>query len=58
VWGGEAPERALATAAAEWDTITQRIGVDAQKATYAEFKKLPGAYASNTIEKLGRAVTL
>ena len=48
----------LEAAAAEWDATTDRIGVDVQKATYAEFKKLPGAYADNTIEKLGMAVKL
>jgi multiple sugar transport system substrate-binding protein len=58
VWAGTDPEKALKEAGAEWDGITQRIGVATQKATYAEFKKLPGAYADNTIEKLGKAVKL
>jgi len=58
VWAGTDPKAALKTAAAEWDSITQRIGVENQKASYAEFKKLPGAYASNTIAKLGKAVKL
>ena len=54
VWAGNDPKAALASAAAEWDSITERIGLDSQKAFYAEFKKFPGAYADNTIEKLGR----
>lgn len=58
VWAGENPDAALKTAATEWDTITERLGVETQKAAYAEFKKLPGAYADNTIEKLGQAVKL
>jgi multiple sugar transport system substrate-binding protein len=58
VWAGTDPRAALQTAAAEWDTTTQRLGVDSQKAFYAEFKKLPGSYADHTIEKLGMAVKL
>jgi multiple sugar transport system substrate-binding protein len=58
VWAGTDPKAALQTAAAEWDTTTQRLGVDSQKAFYAEFKKLPGSYADHTIEKLGMAVKL
>ncbi len=58
VWAGEDPATALATAAAEWDDTTDRLGVDSQKAYYAEFLKLPGATADNTVEKLGMAVNL
>ncbi len=58
VWAGEDPQRALETAAAEWDQTTERLGVESQKAFYEEFKKLPGATADNTVEKLGMAVTL
>ncbi len=58
VWAGADPNEALQKAAAEWDSITDRIGVEPQKAFYEEFKKLPGSYADNTIEKLGMAVTL
>src|SRR3712207_4873594 len=31
VWAGEDPQRALETAAAEWDQTTERLGVDSQK---------------------------
>jgi multiple sugar transport system substrate-binding protein len=58
VWAGADPMTALQTAAAEWDTTTERLGVEAQKAFYQEFLKLPGATADNTVEKLGMAVTL
>lgn len=58
VWAGEDPKAALARAAAEWDVVTQRIGVDSQRAAYEQFLKLPGCYPDHTIAKLGMAVTL
>jgi ABC-type sugar transport system, periplasmic component len=58
VWAGTDPKTALETAAAEIDATTERLGVDSQKAYYAEFLKLPGATADNTVEKLGMAVKL
>ena len=58
VWAGEDPQKALETAAAEWDQTTDRLGVESQKAFYEEFKKLPGATAENTVEKLGMAVSI
>ena len=58
VWAGTDPKTALETAAAEIDATTERLGVDSQKAYYAEFLKLPGATADNTVEKLGMAVRL
>jgi multiple sugar transport system substrate-binding protein len=58
VWAGEDPKAALDACAAEWDSTTEKLGVDAQRESYVQFKKQPGAYADNTIEKLGQAVTL
>ena len=58
VWAGADPKASLETAAAEWDTVTDRLGAESQKGYYQEFLKLPGATADNTIEKLGLAVTL
>ncbi|MBS3651477.1 extracellular solute-binding protein [Pseudaminobacter sp. 19-2017] len=58
VWAGGDPDAALKTAAAEMNATTERLGVDSQKAFYAEFLKLPGATADNTVEKLGMAVKL
>ncbi len=56
VWAGEDPKQALTKAAAEWDAITHKIGVDTQRAAYEQFMKLPGSYPDHTIEKLGLAV--
>jgi multiple sugar transport system substrate-binding protein len=58
VWAGEDPKTALQRAAAEWDATTERLGVDSQRDAYLQFVKLPGAYADNTIEKMGLAVHL
>ena len=58
VWAGSDPKTALTTAAAEWDAVTKRLGVASQKAFYAEYNKLPGSSAANTVEKLGLAVKL
>jgi multiple sugar transport system substrate-binding protein len=58
VWAGTDPKEALATAAAEMDATTDRLGAESQKAYYTEFLKLPGATADNTVEKLGMSVTL
>lgn len=58
VWAGQDPKEALETAAAEWDRTTSKLGIDSQRDAYEQFKKLPGAFASNTIEELGQAVHL
>ena len=58
VWAGADPKAALETAAAEWDSTTDRLGVDSQKAFFAEYMKLPGSSADNTVAKLGMAVKL
>ena len=44
--GGADPKTSLDTAAQEWDAITQRIGVDKQKASYDDWVKRlgPNAY--------------
>ena len=44
VYGGTAPKQALDKAAAEWDQITQRIGVDKQRQAYQEWASKPNAY--------------
>ena len=58
VWAGTDAKAALQTAAAEWDQVTERLGADSQKAFYAEYLKLPGSSANNTVEKLGMGVKL
>jgi multiple sugar transport system substrate-binding protein len=58
VWAGEDPASALAKADAEWDATTHKIGTDAQRTSYEQFRKLPGSYADHTVEALGMAVHL
>jgi multiple sugar transport system substrate-binding protein len=57
-WAGTDPKAALATAAAEWDQVTQKLGVDSQKAAYEQFQKLAGSYGDHTVETVGLAVHL
>ena len=45
----------LNSIAQEWDSITNRLGTDRIKASYANFVKLPGAYRNNTIAALGKS---
>jgi len=58
VWAGTDPKSALQTAAAEWDATTQRLGVEQQKAFFAEYRRLPGSSADRTVEALGMAAKL
>ncbi len=44
LWGGEDAKSILDAAAAEWDAITERIGVDKQKAVYQAWAAKSGAY--------------
>jgi multiple sugar transport system substrate-binding protein len=44
LWAGEDPKAILDTAAGEWDAITEKIGVDKQKAVYADWASKSGAY--------------
>jgi multiple sugar transport system substrate-binding protein len=56
IYAGKDPQAGLNDAAKEWDAITKRLGKDRVKASYANFLKLPGATAQNTIAALGQAV--
>ena len=58
VWAGTDPKAALATAAAEWDQTTQKLGADSQRAAYEQFQKLVGSYADHTVGAVGMAVHL
>ncbi len=58
VWAGKAPKVALEGAAVEWNSTTRKIGVEAQRAAYQEFLKLPGCYPDHTIDAMGLAVHL
>jgi len=44
-YAGTDPQEALDTAAEAWDAITERIGVDVQKAAYDEWVKNSGTHA-------------
>lgn len=44
LWAGEDPKKILDDVAAEWDKITQKIGVDKQKAVYSAWAAKGGAY--------------
>jgi multiple sugar transport system substrate-binding protein len=43
-YAGTSPKQALDKAAAEWDAITQRIGVDKQREAYKDWASKPNAY--------------
>jgi multiple sugar transport system substrate-binding protein len=44
LWAGEEPKTILDAAAADWDAITDKIGVDKQKAVYQAWAAKSGAY--------------
>ena len=44
LWAGEDPKTILDDVAAEWDEITERVGVDKQKAVYEAWAAKSGAY--------------
>jgi multiple sugar transport system substrate-binding protein len=44
LWGGEDPQTILDETAAAWDQVTEKIGVDQQKAAYAAWATKPNAY--------------
>jgi multiple sugar transport system substrate-binding protein len=44
LWAGEDPKAIADQAAAEWDAITEKIGVDKQKAVYTGWASKSGAY--------------
>ena len=44
LWAGEDPKKILDDVAREWDAITQKVGVDKQKAVYSAWAAKGGAY--------------
>jgi multiple sugar transport system substrate-binding protein len=44
LWAGEDPKVILDDVASQWDAITQRVGLERQKATYATWAARSGAY--------------
>ncbi len=53
IWAGTDPQEALDTAAAEWDRITDEIGVEAAKASWLAYLELPGSSVETTVKELG-----
>jgi multiple sugar transport system substrate-binding protein len=47
LWAGEDPQAILDDVAAQWDAVTERIGVDKQKEAYLEWAAKPNAYPGN-----------
>lgn len=46
LWAGEDPQKILDDTAASWDQVTEKIGVDKQKAAYGDWAAKPNAYPS------------
>ncbi len=44
LWAGEDPQAILDDVARQWDAITDRIGVDAQREAYLDWSSKPNAY--------------
>lgn len=44
LWAGEDPQAILNDVAGQWDALTDRIGMDKQKAAYAAWASKPNAY--------------
>ena len=44
LWTGNDPKVLLDAAAAEWDAITEIVGIDRQKAVYADWAAKTGSY--------------
>jgi multiple sugar transport system substrate-binding protein len=44
LWAGEDPKAILDDMAAQWDAITEQVGIDAQRAAYTDWASKPNAY--------------
>ena len=58
IFAGKDVKKGLDDAAKQWDAITKKLGVDAQRKAYQEFLKLPGSTSKNTITARGQAVKI
>lgn len=47
LWAGEDAKAILDDVAVQWDALTQKIGVEKQKAAYADWASKPNAYPKN-----------
>lgn len=53
IWAGTDPQEALDTAAAEWDRITDEIGVDDARQAWLDYLEFPGSSLETTVDALG-----
>jgi len=44
LWAGESPQSILLDASRQWDEITQRVGLEKQRAVYSSWAAKPGSY--------------
>ena len=58
IFAGKDIQQGLDAAAKQWDVITNKIGVAAQRNGYQQFLKLAGSTAQNTIAARGQAVRI
>jgi multiple sugar transport system substrate-binding protein len=58
IYAGKDVKDGLEEAAAEWDRITNKLGVAKQRASYANFLTYPGSTGKNTVRKRGQAVKI
>jgi multiple sugar transport system substrate-binding protein len=56
IYAGKDPKSGLDEAAAEWDRITNKIGVAKARTSYQNFLKLPGSTGKNTVAAKGLSV--
>ena len=56
IYAGRDIKTALDEAAREWDSITRKLGVARQRASYRNFLTYPGSTGANTVRKRGQAV--
>lgn len=47
LWAGEDPQAILDDVAAQWDAVTERVGVEDQKEAYLDWASKPNAYPGN-----------
>jgi multiple sugar transport system substrate-binding protein len=58
IYAGKDIQTGLDEVAKEWDSITNKLGVDKQRVSYAAFLRLPGSTSKNTVAKKGQAVRI
>jgi multiple sugar transport system substrate-binding protein len=53
IWAGDDPQATLDAIAAEWDRITDEIGVDNARESWRIFLEIPGSSVDTTVNALG-----